>query len=111
MPRRLRVQPYAQIFLKSLEQLVVVPDRLTRTELRLWLLLVAHCVWGGGIDLSQREMSGILGVSEAKVSLAIRVLLDEGLVLRERPERGRTWLYHLPTALVMRGPLSQLPYR
>jgi len=111
MPKRVRVQPYVQIFLTALEQLVIIPDRLTRTELRLWLLLIAHCVWGGGIDLSQREMSDILGVTEAKVSLAMRTLLDERIVLRQRPERGRTWQYHLPTALVHHGPLAQLGWR
>src|SRR5882672_9777861 len=111
MPKRVRVQPYVQIFLTALEQLVIIPDRLTRTELRLWLLLIAHCEWQGGIDLSQRAMSSILGVSETQVSVAMRVLLDEGLVLRERPDRGRTWSYHLPTVLVARMPLSQLPWR
>ncbi len=111
MPKKTRVEAYAQIFLRALEQLVILPDRLTRTELRLWLLLIAHCEWQGGINLSQRAMGGILGIAETQVSVAMRTLLDEGLVLRERPARGRTWLYRLPTVLVSRMPLSQLHWR
>jgi hypothetical protein len=75
------------------------------------LLLIARQEWGGTIVLSHREMGAILGLSDVKVSLAMRGVLGEGLILRERPDRGRTWLYHLPTVLVSQGPLSQLPWK
>ena len=111
MPGKYRTEAYAQLFLNAVRLHVVVPDHLSRTELRLWILLITALEWGGDILLSQRQMSELLGITEGDVSRAIRVLLAEGLLLRERPERGRTWHYRLPTVLVSRGPLSQLPWR
>jgi biotin operon repressor len=111
MPAKNRTEAYAQMFLNAVRLQVVIPDHLSRTELRLWLLLVTALEWGGDILLSQRQISELLGITEGDVSRAIRTLMDEGLLLRERPERGRQWHYRLPTVLVSRGPLSQLPWR
>ena len=111
VPRKQRTEAYANIFLEAVRTAVVLPDHLTRTELRLWLLLVTVCEWGNVVILSQRQLSVYLGVTDGDLSRAMRTLLDERLILRERPERGRTWLYRLPTALVNRGPLSQIPWK
>ena len=108
MPGKRR-EAYAQLFLASVRAQIVAPDRLTKTELRLWLLLATALEWGGAILISQRQMAGLLGITEGDVSRAMRTLLDAGLVLREHPARGSRWAYRLPTALIARMALSQLP--
>ena|SRR6266404_120825 len=109
--RRRRIPKFAQLFVEAVEEAVILPDRLTRTELRLWLLLITRAEWGGHIALSQQQMSDILGINKGDLSRAMATLLKEHLILRERPERGRTWQYQLPTALIHYGPLSQMAWR
>ena len=63
MPGKRR-EAYAQLFLASVRAQIVASDRLTKTELRLWLLLATALEWGGAILISQRQMAGLLGITE-----------------------------------------------
>ncbi len=116
MPRRRTAyshqqKRYAMVFLEETETALIRPNRLTRTELRLWVVLLTRCQWGNGMTLTQRELGQILRVHSGEVSRALTVLVAEGLILKEKQLKQRRWLYRLPTTLAQHGPLTEVVWK
>lgn len=104
--RQSKLPRFSQVFHDML-QAVVKADRLTRTDLRVWLYLIGSTTWGNWSYVSQAWIAQALQVDTSNVCKAVATLIGDGLLEREWRAETRSWRYRIPSKFAHYGPLTR----